>query len=544
MKKAISFILALAISLSVVSVAYAASLPSSYSAAAKGYVTPVKNQGEHGTCAAFATISCLESDYIMKGYGNKNNTDFSEAYLYYFAANSYWDNSKSGYYGDGYNFAGDAYAYGLIADMVTSALKTDSGIALENDYPYNAASSSGMGNYSQSQRFSSGTNIRVKDIINFRPSDISEIKSWIYKHGGVAVYFHANIFKNNSGRTVSKNSMDLNSNHAVAMVGWNDSYKAWLCKNSWGESWGDDGYFWLPYSDKTIDNVQGFSVKVDNSCTVKQSYNGYAGYNSHVDGVTRTANRFVASESGTLSSVGVFTYADTTVKLTVYKGGSDGKPTSGKKAATGSGSFKNEGYRYITLSSGVALTKGQVYYIVADYSNRAVIEDSYDSFAYDDIGQSYVYYDGQWTDLGTNRLYGNAAIDAVIVSKHSYGSQKSKAATCAQNGYKMSSCSKCGKVSRTDIPKSGHKFSKWELESEGTQVKTYSRSCSKCGYSEYRYIDKNGNEVDINDVIYNSPMLKVSEFFGYGNTFFNSVMRTMISKIMMAVIKFRDMLVY
>jgi C1A family cysteine protease len=56
-------------------------------------------------------------------------------------------------------------------------------------------------------------------------------------------------------------SGDLDINHGVSIVGWDDSFSrenfpvsnqpdgdgAWIVRNSWGPGWGDGGYFYMSY---------------------------------------------------------------------------------------------------------------------------------------------------------------------------------------------------------------------------------------------------------------------------------------------------------
>ena len=310
--------------------AYADTLPRTYNAAEKGYVTPVKNQGDYGTCAAFSTVSCLESDYIMQGYGTKDNTDFSEAYLYWFSINNYWDDENSRYNGDGFSMEGNVFSMGLNELELFSSLKTDTAIAYEKDFPYSPYNNFNMGDYSEIERVSSGCNVRVKDVVTFDLDDRDAVKQWVTKHGGASVMFNSNQFYHGDNGTVAVNKIKIISNHAVTIVGWDDDFMpqgrfsglvmrepgAWYCKNSWGPDWGDNGYFWLPYSDPTIMSIMGYSVTVSNSCESRYSYNALPDYTQapFSGGVTKTANRFTADTDGVIEKVAFYTYAGSDVE--------------------------------------------------------------------------------------------------------------------------------------------------------------------------------------------------------------------------------------
>ena len=41
-------------------------------------------------------------------------------------------------------------------------------------------------------------------------------------------------------------------NHVVVLIGWDDQRQAWLVKNSWGETWGEQGFGWIAYGSNNV----------------------------------------------------------------------------------------------------------------------------------------------------------------------------------------------------------------------------------------------------------------------------------------------------
>jgi hypothetical protein len=74
------------------------------------------------------------------------------------------------------------------------------------------------------------------------------------------------VYMNTDNYAQYTNTTDASASHAVAIVGWDDNYSAenflegkrppadgaWIVRNSWGEDYGNDGYFYLSYYDQTI----------------------------------------------------------------------------------------------------------------------------------------------------------------------------------------------------------------------------------------------------------------------------------------------------
>ena len=218
---------------------YNGTIPSYYNLKDKGYVTPSEDQ-KGGTCWAYAGISALESA-ILKASGGAY--DFSENNMIN-VLGGYSDhgrvnrNPRSG----GYN----TYSIEYNANWL--------GYVEQGNDPAKS-------NYF-SPVLKSG--IHVQDMI-FLPklnADTADIyKECIMKYGAVSTSI---LMKTPSGYNYYTN--ETGDDHMINIIGWDDNYKAdnfpgpgaWICKNSWGNDWGDNGCFYVSYYDKSLGN--GYST--------------------------------------------------------------------------------------------------------------------------------------------------------------------------------------------------------------------------------------------------------------------------------------------
>lgn len=66
---------------------------------------------------------------------------------------------------------------------------------------------------------------------------------------GICVYDGLySITKENPVLEIPNPSQPLLGGHAVVIVGYDDKKELFLIRNSWGEQWGEEGYFYIPYS--------------------------------------------------------------------------------------------------------------------------------------------------------------------------------------------------------------------------------------------------------------------------------------------------------
>ncbi len=285
------------------------------------YVTSVKNQGALGTCWAFAVYGAMESDILMAG---GPVCDFSENNL----VNHVGFNPPMTV-----NDGGDE-------DMAIAYMSNLNGPGNESDDPYVGYDNHLTDPVSIPRQY-------FLENCNFYTT-MGAMKNALMTQGAICtdLYFDFGGSFNSTNDTYYYSGNQI-PNHAVTIVGWNDSIVtaggtgAWLCKNSWGTSWGNNGYFWLSYQDN-IGGKYGASFTMAPPNTVGSVYT----YAPHGEvGVVNTpysCSVFQTTSAARLNCVGFYTQQDgANYDLRIYHYWTAGNSPSGLLAqATGTETYQ------------------------------------------------------------------------------------------------------------------------------------------------------------------------------------------------------------
>lgn len=203
-------------------------LPAAFNWCDQGVCTPVKDQGGCGACWAFATAGVVESA-IKRIDGVER--DLSEQYLL-----------SAGTHGTCY---GGMPAYDLFIGT-TPAHQTEAGAVYESDLPYTGQNTPLTRALPHHERLLAWNSLFNADVVT--------IKRIIREYGPISAYVCAGsrFMRHRSGVFETDESAACNGsiNHAVVLVGWDDSKGsrgAWRVRNSWGTTWGEGGYMWIGY---------------------------------------------------------------------------------------------------------------------------------------------------------------------------------------------------------------------------------------------------------------------------------------------------------
>ncbi|MFH1681723.1 MAG: C1 family peptidase [Candidatus Eisenbacteria bacterium] len=207
-------------------------LPTSYNWCDLGGCTPVKSQGSCGSCWAFGTAAPLECNIKIKDGVTVN---LSEQYLV--SCNS-----------DGWSCSGGWWAHDY--HHWKNDPCGDNGAVLEADFPYTATDEPCGCPYPHHYWIDWWE--YIGEPWGVSPTDA--MKQAILDHGPISVAVDASGFSGYSGGVFTSCS-GTSINHAVALVGWDDNQGTdgvWILRNSWGASWGENGYMRIPYGCNSV----------------------------------------------------------------------------------------------------------------------------------------------------------------------------------------------------------------------------------------------------------------------------------------------------
>ncbi len=206
--------------------------PSAASFSWRERITGVRDQGDCGSCWAFAATGVLEAGEIL--FNNQSATiDLAEQQLV---------NCVPVFSPGSENCGGNS---------ATNAFKflQGSADAMESSVPYKSAVAS-----CDSSTVSANYGVEDWGYAGDDPPHptVDEIKAALIAHGPVSSSVRVtSAFQHYAGGVFDEDD-NGQTNHAVVLVGWDDAKGAWHLRNSWSERWGEGGYMWIKYGSNNI----------------------------------------------------------------------------------------------------------------------------------------------------------------------------------------------------------------------------------------------------------------------------------------------------
>jgi C1A family cysteine protease len=347
-------------------------LPARFDWRDQGKVTPVKNQGECGSCYAFATVADFESRLLIDGAGA---FDLSENH----AKECNWRELN--------DFPGPPGTARGSCDwgnaLMVANLFSKMGTVLESCDPYVASDVPCKTTCPYQQTLLGWRRISGNVVPNPQV-----LKQYIYQHGPVITSMYADGSKGydssyDGSFTFNYAAPGTETNHLVLIVGWSDNLPpvpgsstpaaGWMVKNHWGPGWGADGYFYMTYGAANIGMYASFVHDW-------QDYdpNGALWYHDEdawsgawgAGGTTMWGlARFTAPRDTSVTRVEFWT-TDVTTDVDVYLYDSfDGTAPSGLLAQVLNNSFGEAGYHSVPLPQPVGVSSGDDVVAVVKLTN-------------------------------------------------------------------------------------------------------------------------------------------------------------------------------
>ena len=354
-----------------------------------GIVLPIRNQGSMGACWAFGSMAAFESA-LLKATGVEY--DFSEnnmqnsMLMYSLFGSKLLSEGGSG-------ISGAAY---ILAWLGAFPTEDDSYDELGKISPY----------------LMSYFNVHVQNAVfipvrdNFTDNDA--LKEAIMKYGYVTVYYYAATTAEEQLKYYNANTSSYYNygqpagNHYVSIVGWDDNYSkdnfavtppgdgAFILRNSWGSSYGEDGYFYISYYDVSLATAFSVAYLITNDTYDRNYQYDFSGFTNAQSMNTSYSNRFISIKDELISAVGTYFFNNENYTIDIYVNNQLIHTQSGESAFTGFNTIKLDNPIQINIGDVFEVVVTKEYFPFSGYFNTYLPE-----------GVSFFYNktSGKWVDL-------------------------------------------------------------------------------------------------------------------------------------------------
>lgn len=371
----------------------ASGLPTSYDLRSRYRISAIRNQGRYGTCWAFGALTAMESALLPE-----DSYEFSVDHMS--MSNSFHMTQ----------YDGGEYTMGM------AYLAAWQGPVFEKDDPY--------GDGKTNSNLVAEKHVQEMRIIASK--DIAAIKEAVFKYGGVQTSLYSSL--RNANSTSAHYNKATNSycyigtskpNHEVVIIGWDDNYAkenfsvplegdgAFICQNSWGESFGDNGVFYVSYYDTNIGTHNVVYTRIDDVENYDNIYQsdlcGWVGKMGYEKESMYGANVFTAKKDEEVVAAAFYATApDTEYKVYVVSQFEDEKSFE-DRVLVAEGVVEDAGYYTIDFETDIPVAKGDKYAVVVYVYTpgathpMAIEYDSGDRFLDNiilDDGEGYISYTG------------------------------------------------------------------------------------------------------------------------------------------------------
>jgi C1A family cysteine protease len=193
----------------------------------EGIMGPVRDQGQEGTCVAFALAAGVMA------YDEHTRPSAAAPLLRLLSPRAAYQGARQGVIGGSGCWPRQALDYVL-----------KNGLPLEADWPYIANQPGQAGPQA-------ATHAPLNKLSGYASVALTTeaLKAALYHLGPFLTVIHVfdGFWTPDAAGLVQATGKD-NGLHGVCLVGWDDTRQAWRLRNSWGDGWGQGGYCWLPFT--------------------------------------------------------------------------------------------------------------------------------------------------------------------------------------------------------------------------------------------------------------------------------------------------------